>query len=523
MSQPGFAHRWSPITDLPADHDKLSRGDLKHLRDLWLEQKAELEALEAVKDFNTRLVRRWAIETGLIERLYTLDRGTTELLVERGLDAGLVPHGSTNGDPEHVVSMIRDQHNAVTELFDFVKSRRELGTSYVKELHSVLTANQSHADATDLLGNRGKVRLLRGTYKQWPNNPREIDGRVHEYCPPEQVASEMDRLIEMHRRHESIGVAPEVQAAWLHHRFTQIHPFQDGNGRVARTLATLVQLKSGGFPLVVTNDQREVYLDALRAADGGTLCPLVKLFAKIERRAFVQALGSAAHAKQDLQTLDAVIAAKRDTLERREVLSSEWDRAKELSEALQDMAEEKLDRLAQKLTSEWAPLVPPHRRFTCSADRNHAGDEKSDWFRYQIFETAKTSGYFANPGSYHAWARLVLETTARPEPDRLRIIGKPVDRLKYLANLNAKTTARSEILLSLHGLGRDFRGVVVGSVCVFGQYPRDFVVPASDVVPLTEEPFQVNYKETKEAVADGFSDWFDQALVKGLAIASEFL
>ncbi len=494
MSQPGFAHRWSPITDLPADHDKLSRGDLKHLRDVWLEQKAELEALEAVKDFNARLLRRWAIETGLIERLYTLDRGITELLVERGLDAGLVPHGSTNGDPGHVIAMIRDQHNAVTGLFDFVASRRELGTSYVKELHSVLTANQSHADAVDRLGRRVKVPLLRGAYKQRPNNPREIDGRVHEYCPPEQVASEMDRLIEMHRRHESIGVAPEVRAAWLHHRFTQIHPFQDGNGRVARALATLVLLKSGGFPLVVTNNERDVYLDALRAADGGTLRPLVKLFAKIERRAFVQALGSAAQAKQDLQRLDAVIAAKRDTLEkRREVLSSEWDRAKELSGTLQEMAEEKLGRLVQKLTSELAPLVPPHRRFTCFADRNHAGDEKSHWFRYQIFETAKTLGYFANPGSYHAWARLVLETPAR-----------------------------SEILLSLHGLGQDFRGVVIGSVCVYEKATQgDSVVPASNIEPLTEEPFQVNYKETKEAVADGFSDWFDQALVKGVAIAVE--
>ena len=496
MSQPRFAHRWSPITDLPADHDKLSRGDLKHLRDLWLEQKAELEALEAVKDFNTRLVRRWAIETGLIERLYTLDRGITELLVERGLDASLVPHGSTNGDPEHVISMIRDQHNAVTGLFDFVASRRELGTSYVKQLHSVFTANQSHADAVDLLGRRVKVPLRRGDYKQRPNNPREIDGRVHEYCPPEQVASEMDRLIEMHCRHESIGVAPEVRAAWLHHRFTQIHPFQDGNGRVARALATLVLLKSGGFPLVVTNDERDIYLDALRAADGGTLRPLVKLFAKVEKQAFLQALGPAAQAKQDVQRLDAVIAAMRDTFEKRqEVLSKEWAQAKELSGALQEMAEEKLGRLAQELKSELAPSVPPHHQFTCFADRNHAGDEKSHWFRYQIVETAKTFGYFANPGSYHAWARLVL-----------------------------KTTARSEILLSLHGLGRDFRGVVVGSVCIYEKDPLgDFVIPASNIVPLTEEPFQVNYKETKEAVADGFADWFDQALVKGLAIAVELL
>ena len=46
---------------------------------------------------------------------------------------------------------------------------------------------------------------------------------------------------ELHRNHHD--VAPEVEAAWLHHRFTQIHPFQDGNGRIARALATLIFVK----------------------------------------------------------------------------------------------------------------------------------------------------------------------------------------------------------------------------------------------------------------------------------------
>ena len=42
-----------------------------------------------------------------------------------------------------------------------------------------------------------------------------------------------------------------MEAAWLHHRFVQIHPFQDGNGRIARALSTLIFVKAGWFPLVV--------------------------------------------------------------------------------------------------------------------------------------------------------------------------------------------------------------------------------------------------------------------------------
>jgi len=47
----------------------------------------------------------------------------------------------------------------------------------------------------------------------------------------------MERLLELHQSHMS--VPPEVSAAWLHHRFTQIHPFQDGNGRIARAIADM--------------------------------------------------------------------------------------------------------------------------------------------------------------------------------------------------------------------------------------------------------------------------------------------
>ena len=286
-------HAWRPIEDLPDDWQHLADADLRQLADDWNENREELGAEGAVAEFNESLKREWAIETGLIERVYTLTRGITEVLIEHGLREEFIPSSATDRDPGLVLDMIQDHAAAVDGLFDFVKRERQLSTSYVKELHSVLLAHQETASARDIFGRRVEMPLIRGDYKKRPNNPVRPDGQVHQYCPPEQVASEMDRLLAMHREHGQRGVAPEVEAAWLHHRFTQIHPFQDGNGRVARALATLVMIRAGWFPLVVTDAGRADYIEALEIADGGDIQPLARLFSDIQRRAFEGAIRAA--------------------------------------------------------------------------------------------------------------------------------------------------------------------------------------------------------------------------------------
>ena len=48
-----------------------------------------------------------------------------------------------------------------------------------------------------------------------------------------------------------------------HVGFTSIHPFFDGNGRLARLLSNLFMLKYGYLPLIVSNKRRERYIDLL--------------------------------------------------------------------------------------------------------------------------------------------------------------------------------------------------------------------------------------------------------------------
>jgi len=76
--------------------------------------------------------------------------------------------------------------------------------------------------------------------------------------------------------------ALDEQAARLHHRLTWIHPFPNGNGRTSRAMANLF-LASRGLPPfswganigVPPHEVRARYLEAVRAADGHDLNPLL--------------------------------------------------------------------------------------------------------------------------------------------------------------------------------------------------------------------------------------------------------
>lgn len=269
--------KWKPIEDLPDNWRDLANRELETLPQAWANTSARLGDSAAMDEFNERLKREWAIETGVIENAYRIDRGTAETLIQHGIKASLIPHDASNLPAEQLVDIISAQQDALEGVFSFVKQERNLGTSFIKELHSALLRE---VDTYFVKGPTGRMEpreLKKGVWKTLPNNPSRPDGEIHEYCPPEHVAAEVDRLVAMHRSHQQ--VPPEIESAWLHHRFTQIHPFQDGNGRVARALASIVSIRAGWFPLLIRRQDIADYIEALEVSCIGDLGHLVHLFA----------------------------------------------------------------------------------------------------------------------------------------------------------------------------------------------------------------------------------------------------
>ncbi|HVT11175.1 MAG TPA: Fic family protein [Fimbriimonadaceae bacterium] len=289
MPEPSAVEIWPKATgilDLPEDWASLEVSALRGVEVEWKERREAALGSSELETFTEQLNREWAIETGIIENLYDIERGVTMVLIEQGFSAAVMEHGSVNKEPAHILALLNDQKDALEGLFDFVAQRRPLSAGYIKELHAAMTKSQTTVVARDIGGVETEVPMLHGEWKTQPNYPVR-DGQIYRYCPPEHTASEMDRLVAMYLRHERIP--PEVEAAWLHHRFTQIHPFQDGNGRVARALASLVLIRAGLFPLVVPRDEKSIYLESLERADEGNLRSLTLLIARREEAAFRRA------------------------------------------------------------------------------------------------------------------------------------------------------------------------------------------------------------------------------------------
>jgi len=76
------------------------------------------------------------------------------------------------------------------------------------------------------------------------------------------------------------GIKAVLSAVRVHHETVRIHPFIDGNGRLARLLMNLRLLRAGFPPTILRREERRSYYSALEKADKGDLRPLAMLVAK---------------------------------------------------------------------------------------------------------------------------------------------------------------------------------------------------------------------------------------------------
>ena len=107
-----------------------------------------------------------------------------------------------------------------------------------------------------------------GCYKTRPNSVITPTGERFEYASPEETPALMTDLVKWYNQAEAEGKLTTVElAALFHYRYIRIHPFEDGNGRIARLLMNFILLRHGYPMIVIRSKKKKAYLDALGKAD----------------------------------------------------------------------------------------------------------------------------------------------------------------------------------------------------------------------------------------------------------------
>jgi Fic family protein len=371
----------------------------------WFERSKILQDNSAdYEAFIAKLKREHAIETGIVERMYDLKKGITETFINEGFVQSYISHGDTDIPIPKLISHLKDHLDAVDFVFNVVKQNRSLTVSFIKELHSLVTQHQECAEGRDQFGNKTKISLIRGRFKTRENNPTRDDGTVIMYCPPEQVDSEMDNLIHIYNESVQNKIHPIINATWFHHAFTTIHPFQDGNGRVARLLSSLILIKEGFFPFTVLREEaKEKYINALERADNGEPQGLVDYFIEIQKRNIEKALNIKDVSSTSLDEVTNIFSSKitswheRRSAEKVAILNENRNKVFKYCESYLNEASASLK---ERLNGDVKIFVHP-----CGPDDT----SKSHFYFGQIIKYANKHNYYFNRGMPKAWITFRIE------------------------------------------------------------------------------------------------------------------
>lgn len=182
-------------------------------------------------------------------------------------------HGITaNGKPLKDHLDIKGHNSALLLLEDIIKEERPITESFIRELHKMILQEDYYNPAVTPTGETTRRLIKVGEYKQAPNHVKTATGEIFRFASPEETPAEMDQLIQWLRsetqKGENEALHPVAIAALFHYKFIRIHPFDDGNGRLARILMNLLLMRAGYPPSVIKAAEKEAYYTALRKADG---------------------------------------------------------------------------------------------------------------------------------------------------------------------------------------------------------------------------------------------------------------
>jgi Fic family protein len=181
----------------------------------------------------------------------TLTLRETQLVLEEGMTVGQ--------RPLREIQEVKNHPEAI-EYIQTIASKNKLTESDVFTIHQIIMR--------DIIDDAGRYR----------SGDVRIFASDHRPPPAYEVPFLIGKMLDRFNQNPD-ELLPIELAACLHHDFVHIHPFTDGNGRVARLLMNVVLLRFGYPMTTIRRVDRKSYYDCLQRADKGNLVPFVNFIA----------------------------------------------------------------------------------------------------------------------------------------------------------------------------------------------------------------------------------------------------
>lgn len=191
----------------------------------------------------------------------TLTYGQTEILLMFGKIVG-------EADVRDVHEMTASNVGLKMMKEEALLKETPLTQQFIRTLHKTLLREDYTVYRTLPGGVQTSYVIHAGQYKTRPNSVITRYGDQFEYATPEETPALMSDLVDWYNDAERSGKFTPIElAAIFHYRYIRIHPFEDGNGRIARLMVNYILTRHDYPMIVVRSRKKKEYLEALHRTD----------------------------------------------------------------------------------------------------------------------------------------------------------------------------------------------------------------------------------------------------------------
>ncbi|KAJ2993339.1 hypothetical protein HDV02_002487 [Globomyces sp. JEL0801] len=261
----------------------------------------ELKLNHSKDDVNNMYYRLNDIQSNQVEDVFQLSERSTNVVVRNGIASGAI-ESTQNGeykDPNLISTILRETLQASSYVNELAHSKQAVTITDIKSIHKLLmkTFRYKRVVTQGLIPKITYRMVSSGEFKHANNcitnsivflESKYVESAMAIFLS--ELNIELRKIFEPMKNFASSDIfsidywtyhSPYALSALIHHALIQIHPFEDGNGRLTRLISSLPLIMCGLPPICIFSGDKASYYKALRVADNSMdVTELARVFQK---------------------------------------------------------------------------------------------------------------------------------------------------------------------------------------------------------------------------------------------------